>query len=179
MSVRLPYKGVTEEGYELVMPSKDEDGNITRKTIIVKKEQAHVGYLPYTKRNIIIQAFKYEDIPYRWGGMNDGIDCSSFVSNVYRTFGFEFPRNTSEQRKSVGKIISLVDKTNEEKLTILQKHAPSLLFKKGHVLIYLGPINNTHYVINATGKRSILRVAIEELNEFNYLSEIYSQVLVE
>lgn len=179
MSVHLPYEKVTKEGYELIMPSKDENGNLMRKTVVISKEQAHIGYLPYTKRNVIIQAFKYENIPYRWGGMDNGVDCSSFVGNVYRTFGFEFPRNTSEQRKSVGTIISLTNKTNEEKLSILQENSPSLLFKSGHVLIYLGKIENTHYVINATGKRFLLKVTTEELNSSNYLTTIDRQVLVE
>ncbi len=176
MGVKLPYNRTRENGYELVIPIKDKDGNLLKKRITVSKDKAHIGYLPYTKKNLYIESFKYEDVPYSWGGKDSGVDCSSFVSNVYKTFGFVFPRNTSSQNNSVGKIISLEDKTNNEKLKIMEEYPGNLLYEDGHVLIYLGMKNNKHYVINASG--SILKVVEEELDTSHHLDKIKKLVLV-
>ncbi len=179
MSVKIPFIETTKDGYKFVIPSKDSNNNLVKEEIILKRDKAHIGYLPYTKRNVYIQAFKYEDIPYSWGSMDYGVDCSSYVSNVYHTFGFVFPRNTSIQNSSVGKVISLEGKTDKEKLDIISGSAPSLLYMDGHVLIYLGIDNQINYVIGANGNENILKVVKEELNSSNYLSKINKLVLIE
>ncbi len=177
MSVKLPFIETTNDGYKFVIPSKDKNNNLIKEEIILKRDKAHIGYLPYTKRNVYIQAFKYEGIPYSWGSMDYGVDCSSYVSNVYHTFGFIFPRNTSSQNSSVGEVISLNSKTDKEKLDIISGSAPSLLYMDGHVLIYLGMDNQTHYVIGANGGNAF-KVVKEELNSSNYLSKINKLVLI-
>ena len=178
MSVKLPFIETTNEGYKFIIPSKDSNNNLIKKEIVITRDKAHIGYLPYTKRNVYIEAFKYENIPYSWGSMDYGVDCSSYVANVYRTFGFIFPRNTSSQNSSVGKVISLEGKTDKEKLDIISGSEPSLLYMDGHVLIYLGVDNQIHYVIGANGGNAF-KVVKEELNSSNYLSKINKLVLIE
>lgn len=178
MSVKLPYISSTKDSYKLVLPKKDKNGYVSKKYINVSKNNANVGYLPYTKRNIYIQAIKYKDINYSWGGMDKGVDCSSYVSNVYRTFGFMFPRNTLSQNNSVGNIISLSNLSNKEKLDIIKFDYPSLLYQPGHVMIYLGIVNNKHYIVHASG--STMKVTLEELTEDSkYLSSIDRTILIE
>lgn len=176
MSVELPYIKSTKDGYEVSLPVKGKSGKLIKKKVVIPKKYAHIGYLPYTKKNIYIQVFKYENVPYSWGGMDYGIDCSGYVSNVYHTFGFKFPRNTSDQSASLFKKISLLNKTNEEKLNIIGNNYLALLYKKGHVVIYLGKRDNKYYVISASG--SLMKVAVEQLNDLNYLNDIYSMVIV-
>ncbi len=178
MGVKLPFNKEVEDGYEVILPTKDNSNHLVKQNLILKKDIIHLGYLPYTKQNIYLEAFKYEGTPYSWGGKDFGIDCSGYVSNVYKTFGFIFPRNTSSQNTSVGKIISLNDKTNTEKLNILKGHEINLLYEEGHVLIYLGMKNNKHYVINASGNKSILKVIEEELDTSYHLDRINKLVLV-
>lgn len=178
MSVKLPCIGVNQEGYQCLIPVKGSDEKLLKKEVTIAKDKLHIGYLPYTKRNVYIQAFKYEGTPYRWSGMDEGVDCSSFVSNVYRTFGFEFPRNTIDQNTSVGEVISLENKTLEEKKQILMNQEPNLLYQNGHVLIYLGTKNEKPYVIDAAGDERVLKVAEEELTSSNYLSKIHRLVLI-
>lgn len=171
MSVKLPFIATSEEGYVLVVPTKKDDDFVDRSTIVVNRSLAHIGYLPYTKRNILIQAFKYEGTGYSWSGMDKGVDCSSYVSNVYRTFGFKFPRNTSSQNKSIGKIISLAGKTDQEKLEIIAGYEPALLYQDGHVMIYLGKKDETHYIIHANAMT--MKVSVTALSsETNYLHAI-------
>lgn len=174
MGVTLPYIQTTKEGYQLALPVKDENNYVARKIITISREKTHIGYLPYTKRNLIVQAFKYEGTPYSWGGMDSGVDCSSYISNIYRTFGFVFPRNTSSQKESVGKIISMSGKTNEEKKLILQNHDSALLYQPGHVMLYIGKKDGIDYVIHASGTE--MKVVVTNID--TYLSKIDRIVVI-
>ena len=161
MGVKLPYINVTEEGYQFLLPKKNENGYIEAKTITLDRSKAHIDYLDYTNKNVYIQAIKYEDINYSWGGKNKGVDCSSYILNIYKCFGFEFPRNTSSQNKSVGKIINLENKNINEKFEIISNNFPCLLYQNGHVMLYLGKIDNEYYIIHASGEK--MKVVIEKL----------------
>lgn len=176
MSVKLPYINENEDSYVLALPTKDKKGYVKRASISISKDKINIGYLPYTKENLYKQALKYLGVSYSWGGM-EGIDCSGYISNIYRTFGFIFPRNVSSQSISVGKIIDISNKTLDEKLDILNGKAPALLFKNDHTMLYLGVYKNKHYMIHAPGGK---KVEITELNNSSeYLKEIYKIVLIE
>lgn len=174
MGVKLPLISSKGKNYKVYIPIKNNDGIIERKEFEIKKTKAHIGYLPYTKRNIYIQSFKYENTSYSWGGMDDGIDCSSFIVNIYKTFGFIFPRNTSEQKNVIGDSIYLENKSETEKLNILTNDTnyPFLLYEPGHVMIYLGVKNNKHYIIHASGNINELKVIESELENSNHLKNI-------
>lgn len=177
MSVKLPYLGETNNKVKLFLPIKNNNGFVDGKTIILDKKSVNIGYLPFTKENEIKIAKKYEGSKYSWGGLDNGVDCSSFISNVYRTFGFYFPRNTSNQSKSVGKIISLDNKTESQKLEIINNTEPSLLFKPNHVMLYIGKCNGKHYIIHAN--EMTMSVAITELSkDSEYLKKADKLVLV-
>lgn len=171
MSVKLPHTKTTKQGYHLILPVKGEDNYVEKKEIIISRDKAHIGYLPYTKRNVYIQAFKYENYNYGWGGSDNGVDCSSYISNIYKTFGFIFPRNTSSQKENLKNIVYIKNKTPKEKLTILSEYPESLIYQPGHVMLYLGTKENKHYIIHASGKT--FKITYEELTEnSNYLKNI-------
>lgn len=172
MSTKLPYLKAIEEGYQVVLPIKEDNGYVSKKEVVITRDKAHLGYLPYTKRNVYIEAFKYEGHPYKWSGMDDGVDCSSYISNVFRTFGFMFPRNTADQNGSVGQIIDVSNKSTLEKLNILSSNSdPVILYQPGHAMIYLGILDEKHYIIHASG--SDLKVVTTELNtSSSYLKKI-------
>ncbi|MBF4992538.1 C40 family peptidase [Arthrobacter gandavensis] len=74
---------------------------------------------------------KYLGLPYIWGG-NDpavGLDCSSFVQNVFKDLGHTLPRVTWDQMNAGTKVDSMA-----------QAQPGDLLFTHdgGHVSIYLG-----------------------------------------
>lgn len=76
-------------------------------------------------------AAKYIGLPYIWGG-NDpsvGLDCSSFVQNVYRDLGYELPRVTWDQMKQGTAVSSMADAKPGDLL---------FSFNGGHVALYLG-----------------------------------------
>ena len=173
MSVKLPYLETNQDGYLIALPKKDKDGYLDYDKVTISRDKAHIGYLEYTKRNVIIQAFKYENTPYSWSGLDNNVDCSSYVSNIYRTFGIYFPRNTKEQNKSIGTITNLEGKSNQDKLKLIENTEPSLLFQSGHVMLYLGKVNDKHYIIHASGDIKNLKVLVTILDNSTHLSKIY------
>ena len=116
-------------------------------------------------------------MPYSWGGKDLGVDCSSFIQNLYRTFGFIFPRNTSSQNNSVGPFLDLTKMSNTEKLETIKKQKPALLYQKGHVMLYLGVKKNEPYIIHASGNTQTLKVVLEKLSS-TYLKNITKIVFV-
>ncbi len=177
MGVRLPFINCLEDQYQLVVPIKTKENTVSKKIIYLSKDKVHLGYLPYTEKNILLQAFKYENTPYSWGGKDQNIDCSSFIMKVYATFGFHFPRNASAQQESIGKIIFLENMNMEEKLNLFDKNAICLLYQTGHVMMYLGKLENRHYIIHASGKEK--KVTLTDITEENdLLFKIERMVLI-
>ena len=90
---------------------------------------------------------------------------------MYRTFGFNFPRNTSDQKEVLENITYMNNMSNEEKLeTINNEDFPSLLYQPGHVMIYLGKIDGVNYIIHSSG--SEMKVTESVLDNSSYLNKI-------
>ena len=76
---------------------------------------------------------------YSWGGLDHGVDCSGFISNVMRTFGFMLPRDTKDQQNVVGTAQDVKGKGHAEIAAVLaQTDAPTAVYTPGHVMFYLG-----------------------------------------
>lgn len=163
MSVKLPLERTRNDYYVFTLPIKKDDGYVGKEEINIDKKYAHIGYLPYTNENVVTQAFKYEGITYSWGGKGWGIDCSGFISNIFRTFGFELPRNTDDQESCFKDISKIDGLTNSEKLNQLKGSEPSILYQNGHVMLYLGMKNGQHYMIHASGSK--MKVVYEPIDE--------------
>ena len=96
--------------------------------------------LRLNKENLSRLSGRLLEQPYGWGGLYEERDCSSTLRDLFAPFGLWLPRNSSEQSK-IGKIISLAELDEEaKKAKILSQAVPfeTLLYKKGHILLYLG-----------------------------------------
>lgn len=114
------------------------------------------GYIPYTRANVIRQAFKLQGDRYGWGGMLDSHDCSSLILDVYRCFGFRLPRNSEQQAASAGKTISFEGCESEKRVELFKDVLPGAsLHFPGHVMLYLGEEGGRYYVISALGNWAI------------------------
>ena len=145
MGVKIPYLLEHKSYYEVLIPTSNGI-----KIAKLKKFGVHKGYLPYTSINVLKQALKYKNTRYSWGGINNGIDCSLLIVNIFKTFGLYFPRDTKEQEKCIGiNKINLKGLTiNEKKKILINLKHPFILYKPGHVLLCI--YKNT--VIHAYGK---------------------------
>lgn len=142
------------ETLKVAFPSVDSEGNLVESECYISREQVNIGYLPYTARNTITQAFKQLNSPYGWGGMFGEQDCSRFMCQIFATVGIKLPRNSSWQANS-GRLVLEFDKENtiDEKVAMLSKEAvPGVsMFKiPGHIMLYIGSQDGNPYVIHST-----------------------------
>jgi hypothetical protein len=153
MGVRLPLIETTENAFKVLIPTRDFQGYLVRQQGFVQKKLASEGFLPYTARNVIQQAFEMLNAPYGWGGMYGEQDCSRFVQQVFATVGVNFPRNSLDQAM-VGKRIAEFDSNTPENIKIRSLEQASggitTLYLNGHIMLYLGIEGSEPYAIHET-----------------------------
>jgi cell wall-associated NlpC family hydrolase len=117
-----------------------------------------------TGNQIVQVASRYLGTPYKWGG-NDlvaGIDCSGFVSQVFRQFGVKLPR-TAQEQSYIGMAVDRVDQLQA---------GDRLYFTDGdrmritHTGIYMG---NGYFIHSSSGNNGV---------STNFLSEKWLRMLV-
>jgi len=160
-----------KNAYAVAFPERKVDGTLGYRTVFVPaRDGVHVGYLPYTSRNILELAFASLGDRYGWGGTFAARDCSAYCQDIYRCFGILLPRNSSYQASYHGRTWNVEGMTTEQKYSTLKKHAipGALLFMPGHVFMYLGG----KYVINSASsfmlgdkKTYVQSVVINSLDE--------------
>lgn len=135
--------------WDVTVPIRDKSDIVSFVTGRIPASDAVYQYLPYTRKNIIDQAFKMLNQPYGWGGENGFHDCSSFIQDIFKTFGFTLPRNADIQELLPGNRFSFKNLGYNRRLDIIKKLKPgALLFMPDHVMLYLGYFDNSAYVIN-------------------------------
>ena len=89
---------------------------------------------------------------YGWGGMYGERDCSSMLRDLYAPFGLWLPRNSSKQSK-IGEVISFDGLDNKQKIALIKEKAlafKTLLYKKGHIMLYVGVYRDEVIVFHDT-----------------------------
>ncbi len=151
MGVKLPLYKRLKYTTKIYLPTKYKN-TIKEKIIEINNNFICINYLKYTNKNIYIQAIKYLNVNYGWGGINNGVDCSSLIVNVYKVFGLYLPRDTSKQQEIVGtNIINTTNLNFIEKYKLLTSiNRPALIYLRGHVMLFLKYTNKRIYVIHAS-----------------------------
>jgi hypothetical protein len=143
----------TRSSHPVLLPTRGKDGELEFRTALIARNQdVRVGYMPYTRRNILHQSFKFLGERYGWGHAYNARDCSGLVMEVYKTFGILLPRNSAQQRNSpIGNNTHVgSDASAEEKLRMLAAcDVGDLLYCPGHVMLYLGNSDGEPYVIHS------------------------------
>lgn len=138
--------------YTVLLPTRTFDGGLEIKpALIARSQDINKGFLPFTRENIIRQAFKFLGERYGWGHSFNARDCTGFVMEVYKTFGIYMPRNTGQQGESdFGTNTRFTpESTHDEKLKALkQMDIGDLIYVPGHVLMYIGDVDKKPYVIH-------------------------------
>lgn len=137
--------------YVIKIPFCESDGRLTfREGYIRRKEDVHLGFLPYTQGNMAHQAFKMLHQPYGWGEMFGARDCSRFIMDLFSSFGILMPRN-SRLQAMVGIDMGQVEGMSlKEKQRVLDRAIPlaTTLRLPGHIMLYLGKDHGKYYVIH-------------------------------
>jgi cell wall-associated NlpC family hydrolase len=163
MGIRIPLAGHDITGnslygqnpyasYAALLPLRDRQGRLEiRPALIARNKDVSRGYIPFTRENIIRQAFKFLGERYGWGHSYNARDCTGFVMEIYKTFGFLMPRNTGQQGSSAYGLNTRFTpgSSRQEKLQAL-KHLDigDLIYVPGHVLMYIGDVDGEPYVIH-------------------------------
>lgn len=155
MGARFPAYEKAEHGMVMVrVPIRGDDGRLSEMTAFIKRADVNFGYLPYTPRSVIEEAFKLLNAPYGWGGAGQEQDCSAFLQEVFATVGIILPRNSAEQEEAGYLLAEFSDKTPDTvKFDMLAREAVggiTTLGLKGHIMLYLGIYGLKPYAIHAT-----------------------------
>lgn len=155
MGAVLAFLGEVDEfTIEVLAPIRDNSGEVIFRKCYMMQDAVNVGYLPYTARTIIEEAFKLLNEPYGWGDMRGEQDCSRFIQQIFATTGIALPRNSSSQGKTGLYLAEFDDSSKDaEKLEILKKKAVgglTILYMKGHIMLFLGIVGDKPYAIHAT-----------------------------
>ena len=131
----VPHGGV----YQAVIPV-EINGHLSEVETSIKSDSTvNLGYLPCTPNNFVRQSLKFLDDVYGWGGMEESVDCSSFVQDVYRSMGILLPRDAEQQELAMIHSLSLEGlDTAARYQKAAEAPAGALFFKPGHVMLYLG-----------------------------------------
>ena len=118
----------------------------------ISKKIAHQGNLTFNSTNINNIINEVSKTNYGWGGMYSQRDCSSTLRDFFLPFGVWLPRN-SYQQSNVGETISLENMSDEVKIQTIKENAiafRTLLYKKGHIVLYVGTFNDRVIVYHNT-----------------------------
>jgi cell wall-associated NlpC family hydrolase len=140
--------------YVVELPYRAPDGSLQfSPALLPKNQEVDSDYLPLTRANILRQGFKFLGERYGWGNSYDARDCSGFVSEVYRSFGVQLPRNSRDQGVSPAlNRIELTDADDHEARVKLLRTAQvgDLIYVPGHVMMVIGHENGEPYIIHDT-----------------------------
>lgn len=136
------------------LPMRAEDGSLHfTPALLPRTADVAAAYLPLTRANLIRQSFKFLGERYGWGHSYNARDCSGFVSEVYRSFGVQLPRNTRDQGVSpaLNRIAFTADDDHEKRLTVLRDlQVGDLIYIPGHVMMVIGQDGGGPYIIHDT-----------------------------
>jgi len=144
---------------EILIAAADKNNYAAIKQVSVSRQIVAPKPLRLNYPNAIKIANELIDEPYGWGGLYGNRDCSAMTRDFFTPFGIWLPRHSEDQVKEVGTYIDLqgLDPAEKEKI-ILEKGIPylSLLWRKGHVMLYIGKQNDRALIFhNAWGLKTI------------------------
>ena len=138
--------------HTVLLPWRNPEGFLEiRQALIARNQDVHLGFIPFTRENLIRQAFKFLGERYGWGHSLNARDCTGFIMEIYKTLGIYMPRNTGQQGDgSFGENKRIAPQSSqEEKLHALKEmDIGDLIYVPGHVLMYIGDVDGEPYVIH-------------------------------
>lgn len=169
---KIPYSEKLNSSYKIILPERLDDGSLSVQELEVQKENLNDGYLSFTYRNIYTEAFKLLNTPYCWGDYDvKGRDCSSTLNAIYKCFGFDMPRNTSNQRKIPGFSENVSGLTTEK---LVQYQNCTMIFTSSHVMLYIGcDLEGTPYLLHNSGGCKLQKAQSYGLNNIISILKIY------
>ncbi len=162
-------------------PVRKTDGSLAFETAwLAGNADVSVGWLPYTRRNVVVTAFKLLDNHYDWTGAWFGRQHETTYRDIFAVFGFRLPwhgglftffgKNTDVMQPDIGK---------ENQYKMILRHEPFLTLQScgGHAQLFLGEYNGEPIVFDQHGygytdengvEREIRRCCIGDMRHPSY-----------
>jgi hypothetical protein len=140
---------------QIKIPMRKMNGDFYTETAwLADDNNTHVGWLPYTRRNIVTTAFKLLDNHYDWTGAWFGRQHETTYRDIFAVFGFRLPwhgglftffgKNTEVMPSKIGK---------ENQYKEILRHEPFLTIQScgGHAQLLFGDYNGMPIVFDQHG----------------------------
>ncbi len=140
----FPFTAAADGKLQICVAAADQNRQAVIRQGFVPAEAAAAKPLRFTPANAVRIANEMIGEPYGWGGLYGNRDCSAMTRDFFAVFGIWLPRHSEDQVKEAGAYIDLRGLSPEEKeRIIMEKGVPylSLLWRKGHVMLYIGAAN--------------------------------------
>ncbi|BBH52298.1 SH3 domain-containing protein [Fluviispira sanaruensis] len=139
-----------EETNKVFFPISLENGYAKFITAKINEDKVSIFPLSSSPKNFVNVIQPLLGRPYGWGGLYYYNDCSQELRNIFSVFGIWLPRNSAYQYQE-GKMIDLSNYSTQERLEALSKLGRkfvTLVYIKGHIMLYIGNFNNAPLVHN-------------------------------
>ena len=136
----LPLKKDSKLNFDVYIFKRDTNADAIVDSIKIPLE---IASIQSNEMQTIVTSQVLNDLlktSYGWGGMFEDRDCSATMHDFFTPFGIWLPRNSSAQAKE-GHVVDISGlKDCEKERLILEEGVPfrTLLYRKGHIVLYLG-----------------------------------------
>ena len=140
----FPVKHKTKGMIEVLLPERQANG--MAKILLGQLSLAQAAILPVkaTPANFALLFKTLQGRPYGWGNLDFNNDCSGEMKAIFTMFGYFMPRNAKNQNLA-GKSIDITALSPAKRLEYLIENGKPLLtlvYIKGHILLYVGTYKN-------------------------------------
>ena len=154
----FPIEGENNESFRTYVYEKSPTLRPKKLFVNIQKSTAQRLPIAFEENTILALGNQFLGEKYGWGGYLDNRDCSAMTRDFLTPFGVWIPRNSAAQ-KNFGEFISLKNLNNKEKEEMILKHGIaflSLIYLKGHIMLYAGEIDGKPLVMhNIWGLRTM------------------------
>ncbi len=131
---------------------RDAKGYAILQSVILEEKDFFVFPKAFTSENMAYFIDTMLGQKYGWGGLLGNRDCSAFTRDSFANFGILLPRNSYAQSRYANNYVDLSSMKAKEKEDYILKNATpfgTLIYLKGHIMLYLGTHNHQAIVAHS------------------------------
>ncbi|GAA7739249.1 SH3 domain-containing C40 family peptidase [Helicobacter pylori] len=131
---------------------RDAKGYAALQSVILDEKDFFVFPKAFTSENMAYFIDTMLGQKYGWGGLLGNRDCSAFTRDSFTNFGILLPRNSYAQSRYANNYVDLSSMKAKEKEDYIIKNATpfgTLIYLKGHIMLYLGTHNHQAIVAHS------------------------------
>ncbi|WRA03291.1 SH3 domain-containing protein [Helicobacter pylori] len=131
---------------------RDAKGYADLQSVILEEKDFFVFPKAFNSENMAYFIDTMLGQKYGWGGLLGNRDCSAFTRDSFANFGILLPRNSYAQSRYANNYVDLSSMKAKEKEDYILKNATpfgTLIYLKGHIMLYLGAYNHQAIVAHS------------------------------